>query len=315
MIRLALVCFVLVAPFTIHAQRISRSGYVEAYKDVAITEMKRSGVPASITLAQGILESDCGNSALAKKSNNHFGIKCHDWTGDKAYHDDDRKGECFRKYKSAGESFVDHSDFLTGRSRYSELFELKTTDYKGWAHGLKKAGYATDPHYARLLIKIIEEDELWRHDREISASSRSSSKTSSSASTKKPTRRNDDFVISPFNVHKIEYNNGVRYINVKEGDSFESISQEFGLQSWELYHYNDLDKNASLSESNQIYLQRKKNKAYRSHPQHTVKEGETLWSISHKYGVKLKKLRYYNHLGRDQEVNPGEVINLRKKKP
>ena len=315
MLRFGVVCWLIVWSQLSFSQRISRSEYVESNKDLAVKEMKRSGIPASITLAQGILESDCGNSTLAKKSNNHFGIKCHnEWKGEKVYHDDDHRNECFRKYNNVYDSFVDHSDFLTGKSRYADLFTLETTDYKGWANGLKKAGYATDPHYAARLIKIIEEEELWRYDSDQAKSTKGVNVKKSSSRSKKEVKRLDDFVISPFNAHKVEFNNGVRYVNVQDGDSFESISEEFNLQPWELYHYNDVDKNASISDFNQIYLQRKKNKAFKSHEQHKVKNGESLWSISHKYGVKKSRLLKYNHLNKGQEVEVGDVVFLRREK-
>ena len=147
------------------AGRMSREEYIEMYSDIAMKEMLRSGVPASITLAQGMLESDNGNSSLAKKSNNHFGIKCHnDWTGKKVHHDDDSRHECFRKYKTVYDSYVDHSDFLMNTSRYAFLFDLDVKDYRGWAKGLKKAGYATSRTYADMLIRIIEENDLHRYD-------------------------------------------------------------------------------------------------------------------------------------------------------
>ena len=146
--------------------RITREEYINTYKDIAISEMNRTGVPASIKLAQGMIETGNGNSRLATKGNNHFGIKCHNsWKGKKIHHDDDERGECFRKYKSPEESFLDHSDFLRGSVRYSFLFNLETTDYKGWARGLQKAGYATNPSYANSLIRIIEENELDHFDR------------------------------------------------------------------------------------------------------------------------------------------------------
>ena len=138
--------------------------YIRKYAPVAVREMYRSGVPASITLAQGLLESRYGQSDLAVKGNNHFGIKCHDWTGKKMYHDDDRRGECFRVYGTADESFSDHSDFLRYRDRYKSLFNNDVTDYKAWAHGLKKAGYATDPAYPSKLIKLIEDYHLDKYD-------------------------------------------------------------------------------------------------------------------------------------------------------
>ena len=147
--------------------RITNSQYIEAYAVTAMNEMRKSKIPASITLAQGILESGSGNGRLAKKANNHFGIKCHDWKGKRIYHDDDKKGECFRKYKEASESYKDHSEFLTTRRRYANLFQLDPYDYKAWARGLKKAGYATDPKYPKKLIHIIEKYKLYEYDEKV----------------------------------------------------------------------------------------------------------------------------------------------------
>ena len=166
-----LVLFLLIFSFQLSAQNMTRNEYVDKYKDEAIYQMKKYKIPASITLAQGILESGDGNSELAKKSNNHFGIKCHsDWEGDRVYHDDDKKNECFRKYNKVRDSFDDHSEFLL-RPRYASLFEYALTDYKSWAKGLKKAGYATNPNYAKHLIKIIEENELHKLDDEVEVES------------------------------------------------------------------------------------------------------------------------------------------------
>jgi hypothetical protein len=149
------------------SQNISRGEYIERYKGEAIIQMKKYNIPASITLAQAILESADGNSELAKKSNNHFGIKCHsNWGGEKAFHDDDESDECFRAYKNVEESFEDHSKFLL-KERYSDLFKLNIDDYKSWAKGLKKAGYATNPAYAKQLIRIIEDNNLSQFDKEI----------------------------------------------------------------------------------------------------------------------------------------------------
>lgn len=153
------------AMIPLHGQNLTRAQYIEKYKDIAIRQMNRHKIPASITLAQGCLESDNGNSSLARKANNHFGIKCHKgWLGGRYKHDDDSKGECFRRYDSAAESYADHSNFLTNRPRYASLFDLEITDYKAWAHGLKAAGYATDPKYAQLLINIIEDYKLYQYD-------------------------------------------------------------------------------------------------------------------------------------------------------
>lgn len=141
--------------------------YINTYAKIAKDEMVAYGIPASITLAQGILESGAGNGDLTRRANNHFGIKCHDWTGDRVYHDDDRLQECFRKYTYASESFRDHSEFLANRSRYAGLFKLRKEDYKGWAKGLKAAGYATDKKYPDKLISIIERYDLAEYDREV----------------------------------------------------------------------------------------------------------------------------------------------------
>ena len=292
----------------IEAQKISREEYIETYKDWAIQDMKKSGIPASIKLAQGILESSCGNSDLAKKSNNHFGIKCHnDWTGKKVYHDDDSKNECFRVYKDPLQSFEDHSTFLTTRSRYQKLFDFDPTDYKSWAKGLKECGYATNPQYPNMLIKIIEENELYLYDREGGEELRKNPQKH------KPITENAP-VVNPFSTREIKYNNGVKYIEVKKGDTFSSISKEFKLREWELPHYNDLSQGADISSMQIIYIQPKRNNAHPSHKKHTVKSGETMHSISHQYGMKLKKLYKFNNIPQGKEPKAGDTINLRKNK-
>jgi len=290
----------------IHAQAYRKNTtteYIDTYKDLAVKEMKRVGIPASITMAQGILESGNGNSTLARKSNNHFGIKCHsDWRGKRVYHDDDAKGECFRKYKTVYESYIDHSEFLVGKKRYASLFDLKVTDYKGWAKGLKKAGYATDPKYAHRLIKIIEDNKLHLLDE--------------NKYWKKPVGESgdDDFVITPYNTHIVKYNNGIKYIRVEDGDSFETVSEEFGLRPWELYHYNDLPNTADMQEYRYIYIQGKKGKAHKKHEFHIVKEGETLQYVSQKYGVRMSKLMKFNKLSADAKLEVGDTLHLRRKK-
>ena len=311
-LRYKFIAVVLFAVSVLSAQNnISREQYIEEYHKLAIKEMGRVGIPASITLAQGMLESGNGNSNLARKSNNHFGIKCHsDWNGKKVYHDDDRKGECFRKYKTVYQSYIDHSDFLTGKKRYASLFDLKMTDYKAWAKGLKKAGYATDPRYAHRLIDIIEENNLDRFDKGGTYVRKDSGRN-------KPIVRrsnNDNFTIDAFGAHQVKLNNGVKYVAVQEGDTFDKISNEFGLKDWELYSYNDLPQNADIREYKYIYLQPKRNKAHRRHSVHKVKEGETLRYISHKYGVKMSRLYRLNNMKEGDRVETGQVVNLRKRK-
>lgn len=281
------------------SDRMTRKEYVETYKDMAIHEMLRCGIPASITLAQGALESGDGNSTLAKRANNHFGIKCHnDWTGKKVYQDDDAKNECFRKYTSVEDSYRDHSDYLKAKSRYAFLFELDITDYKGWAKGLKKAGYATSPTYADKLIDIIEEFDLHRFDRNTDEV-----KTPRSRPTTHPDK------VPARNVME---RNRVKYVVAKAGDSYESITDEFGKMSWEIPDYNDLANPDSLVAGQIIYLQPKRNKAELGKNAHTVKEGETMYTISQLYAIKLPRLYLMNDMNPGTRPSVGTVLQLRK---
>ncbi|MAY83948.1 MAG: glycoside hydrolase [Flavobacteriales bacterium] len=288
--------------------RMSQADYIEKYKDEAIKEMRRSGVPASITLAQGILESGNGNSSLARKANNHFGIKCHsDWNGDTYIQDDDRKNECFRKYKHVLESYRDHSEFLK-KPRYAFLFELKPTDYKGWAHGLKKAGYATNPKYPRLLIDIIEKNELYQYDEGYKRKKHKDLAKDDEIETPiaKPSASSTSALI---NHHKVKvHENHIRYIETKEGDNFEDLAQEFNMGLWQFYKYNDL-KEGDAVPAGIIYLQPKRGRAQAD--SHTVAEGETLWDISQMHGIKMKKLLKRNGLEEGDKVKAGTVLKLR----
>lgn len=287
------------------SKRISRSEYINLYKDAAVEEMHRSGVPASITLSQGILESGDGNSPLARYANNHFGIKCHsEWTGKKYIQDDDAKDECFRSYKTALESFHDHSEFLKKR-RYAFLFELKPTDYKGWAKGLKKAGYATNPKYPQLLIDLIEKNQLHQYD----LNKPVKNKTHKNRSVKKPLAVKSIRKGS----HSVKtHQNNIRYIEVIPGDSFEKIADEFNMGEWQLYKYNDVEKGDELFESGILYLQPKRSKAKKNY--HTVKQGETMWDISQLHGIKLSKLYSRNKMSEKQLAQVGQKLYLRTNK-
>ncbi|MFP4619953.1 MAG: glucosaminidase domain-containing protein [Bacteroidales bacterium] len=288
----------------------SAQQYVNEYKDLAIQEMKRTGIPASITLAQGILESNYGNSRLATEGNNHFGIKCHsEWNGNKIYHDDDRRNECFRKYDDVYQSYKDHSRFLTSRKRYAFLFDYDPSDYKKWARGLKKAGYATSSTYASKLINLIERYELHQYD-----SNRSSGASASSSSDPSHLGDVDNYRISP-GKHKVRMRNRVDYIKVKEGDTFKSLNEELNLLPWELKKYNELDDGDNLEPGQVLYLQPKRNKAEKGYDTHIVKEDETMYSISQLYGIKLDKLYEKNHMEKGEEPETGQKIWLRKKKP
>ncbi len=297
-------------PFSVLAQpserTISKDTYIEMWKDEAIKQMVLYKIPASITLAQGILESAHGNSELAKYANNHFGIKCHDWTGETLHKDDDKSNECFRKYQDARESYEDHSKFLAHRSRYADLFKLEITDYKSWAHGLKKAGYATNPKYGDLLIDLIERHNLSQYD-----------VMETFVADNKPKEINQKVISSPvsistpsINIHQVQLKNKkTKYIVAKEGDTFYKISKEFDLALWQLYKYNEYSMEDILKVGDIVYLQPKKNKA--DEKSHTFKKGETMKTISQKYGIKLKKLYSLNDMELDTEPKIGTVLKLR----
>lgn len=290
---------------------------------MAISEMRRTGVPASITLAQGIIESDYGRSSLVTNANNHFGIKCHsDWTGDTYFHNDDTRNECFRKYKNPKDSFRDHSDFLVSGPRYDFLFDLKPTDYKAWAVGLKKAGYATNPDYAEMLIKKIEELGLFNYD----VNSTVSEAGKVVETVKEDTiQGNEEATVvqiqdtgnsaKPSGYSRILVRNRISYIIVKEGDTFKSLLDEFQLLRWELQKYNDLGPDFSIEPGQLLYLQPKRNFADAGNDYHIVKEGETIYQISQLYGIKLIKLQEMNRMDVGIEPVAGQKIWLRSIKP
>ncbi len=294
--------------------RITRGEYIDAWKAVAVDNMVQHGIPASITLAQGILESGDGNSELARKANNHFGIKCHsDWSGKRVYHDDDAKGECFRKYSDARESFSDHSQFLK-KKRYESLFELDITDYKGWAKGLKQCGYATNPKYADRLIEIIERNDLTRYDLEglalITGSPLAEKPQRSSRARAKRDREDAFATVDLTRQRAVDLSdNRIKYVKGRKGDTFESLADELGMMAWQFKKYNDFSKSHQIAEGERIYLQPKRNRAKAT--THLVEEGETLWEVSQRYGVKLKKLYKRNDLAPGTQPKPGTRLQLR----
>ncbi len=283
----------------------SRADYIDTYSDIVVKEMRRTGIPASIKMAQAILESGDGNSTLARRANNHFGIKCHDWTGRRIYHDDDERNECFRRYRNAEESFRDHSDFLTGRSRYAGLFELDLYDYKAWAKGLRQAGYATNPQYDMLLIRIIEENQLYLLDRG----------SGLPRERKQPVTAQREETYETTAASRIEVRNRSRYIIAEEGDTYESITREMDLMRWELSRYNDISRDHRIQPGDIIYLQPKRRRAERGNDKHVAGAGETMWVISQKYGVMLDRLLRRNHMQEGDEPSQGDTIYLRREKP
>ncbi len=275
--------------------------YIETYKSEAIKQMREHKIPASITLAQGLLESAAGNSPLAKQSNNHFGIKCGSpWLGPSVRHSDDRKNECFRVYKTVGESYEDHSKFLE-RERYSRLFSLSTRDYKAWARGLKACGYATSPTYADKLIAIIEAYDLHKYDLEL----------------------NDDFPvyipeepkidIPKLNVHRITTNNDVMCVVANQQDTWESIAKELSMPLTKLLKINEASESIPLKDGDFVYLEKKQTKAAKQYDGtwHKVQKGESMFSISQKYAVRLKNLYKMNFKDADYSPMPGDLLKVR----
>lgn len=295
---------------SLYVRADSRKDFIRQYKHIAIREMERTGIPASITLAQGILESGCGKSELAVQANNHFGIKCHDWRGDTYTMDDDEKNECFRKYKNAEQSWIDHSEFLLSRPRYAGLFKLKPTDYKAWAKGLKAAGYATNPQYAEMLIKIIEEEELYKYDHSGKHTDRHTPSITADEFAEQVAAQNRSEGSNYRN--REEMRNGIICIEAIPGDSFSKIASYYGIKVKKLLQYNDKD-NSELKAGDLVYLKKKKTRAARGYEFHRVKAGETLYDISQKYGVRIKNLIRNNYLSPDTPLIKGEKIYLRGK--
>lgn len=281
------VSFIMLISFSeIFSQNLTRKQYITKYSALAVKQMRQYKIPASITLAQGILESNNGNSKLAVKANNHFGIKCHGWEGKKIFEDDDKKNECFRKYKSPLESFKDHSLFLNKYSRYAFLFDYKITDYKSWARGLKKAGYATNKKYPELLIKIIEDNKLNIYDdKDVEI----------------------EFISEIRNIYM--HPNRIKYVKSENQDTYMTIAKDLNLKLWQLQKYNDSKETNILAEGTIVFIQPKRKKG--KVKIHTYNKNESLISISQFYGVKLKSLKKRNDLILKKGLNNGDKLRLR----
>jgi LysM repeat protein len=271
---------------SVFGQEISRKEYIEKYSSLAVKQMHQYKIPASITLAQGILESNNGNSRLAVKANNHFGIKCHGWEGKKIFADDDKKNECFRNYKNVLESFVDHSLFLNKYSRYEFLFDYKITDYKSWAKGLKKAGYATNSKYPELLIKIIEENKLYQFDRE---------------------KIDKNLISGKRNIYM--HPNKIKYVISQNQETYETIAKSLNIKLKQILKYNDDKKLSVLKVGTKVFIQPKRNRSKQR--SHVVNKGEDLRSISQTYGIKMKSLKKRNELILKNGLNNGDKLRLR----
>ncbi|WP_317125316.1 glucosaminidase domain-containing protein [Prevotella sp. OH937_COT-195] len=267
--------------------------YIKQYSGLAVEQMKLYRIPASITLAQGLIESGAGQSELARNGNNHFGIKCHDWQGRKVYHDDDLVGECFRAYDNVRQSYEDHSLFLVKGRRYRSLFSLSINDYRGWARGLKAAGYATNPSYAEILIRIIEQYRLHDFDK-------------GKVHHRRPIGTDEE----DFNVLVC---NGTPYVVVRSGDTFRTISDMTGVSVRRLAKYNEMPKNSVLKQGTPIYLQKKPkraSKAYRG-KYHEVRVGESMHSIAQLYAMRVETLYKINCLSPDYGIKAGDKLRIR----
>jgi len=284
--------------------------YIDEYYQLAQKQQQLHKIPSSIILAQGLLESGAGQSTLSKSSNNHFGIKCSDWQGEKTYHDDDEQGECFRKYSKVLDSYEDHSAFLVNRSRYSFLFNLKSTDYEGWAFGLKKAGYATDPTYAFKLISIIENYDLHKFDL-----NEKNTKIADYEQIATDNKRSNDVKsigsIVAFVSHEVKMVNRVKFVSSLKGDTYSSIAEEFNLSEMRIRQYNDVSLREQLQVNKRVFISAKKNKAPKECPSHRVRVGETMQSISQDYGIKVERLYELNGIPFEEGAQFGKVLILR----
>ena len=310
--------------------RQTKEEYILKYKHIAIDHMERYGIPASITLAQGILESDSGNSNLARKSNNHFGIKCKKgWTGDRVYHTDDAPDECFRKYDSVEESYQDHADFLDQSPRYDSLFAYSATDYRSWARGLKAAGYATAPDYAQRLTKLIEDNKLYLFDEAGGEKLYADHQKAENNITQEFTAQSSVEIPTPiegrvdpnnyrvaertFNGYSVYVNNKTHYIIARDGDTFSRIASTFALTEKTLRKYNEIDTKSTADpiEGEVIYIERKQTRWMGNVRKHTVRAGETLRSVAQDYAIQQKKLMRLNRMRKGSQLQVGQDIALK----
>ncbi len=331
--RVAFVCgltlgLVFVCASQMSAQSLNQSylDYIAKYRDLAIEQQRKHKIPASITMAQGILESAAGKSELAVKANNHFGVKCtSDWPGRTYRHDDETANECFRRYADVKDSYEDHSLFLK-RKRYESLFSLPIGDYKNWAYGLKACGYATDPKYPEKLIRLIELYDLnsLTFDKALVKSGIVNPNDTAIVETSHDDviafadqERTDDYETPAMDnvelggTHKSGHRNGVRYIVAKQGDTFESLAYQLNMYERTLRRYNDALDTRELEAGDLVYIYPKKCRADRKHPYCTVRKGDTAWGIAQKYGIKLSKLYKINGIPYGTPLTTVQRLDLR----
>ena len=309
--KLIFIITVIILSSNLFAQKISPDEYIHTYCNMAVAEMKRSGIPASVTLAQGILETECGNSELVKKSNNHFGIKCKStWTGESVSHTDDAPNECFRKYNNPADSYKDHSDYLKTSPRYAALFQLASSDYKGWAYGLKKAGYATNPQYPQIVISNIEKYNLQQYD------NLTEKDLDDIAINKITTAQKLEVQNFAVNITAIENSiklknkiNGLKALMAPKGSSLLVIASKANIDLGKLLEFNDLSTEGLINDEQVIYLEKKPKQGNRDF--YIVLQIETLYDISQNNAIQLKYLLQFNNMDVNQTVQKGTKIKLR----
>jgi LysM repeat protein len=315
--KLSIVTTLLLLTGFLHAQKITPEQYINTYKNLAISEMKRTGIPASVTLAQGLLETECGNSELVQKSNNHFGIKCKStWTGESVTHTDDAPNECFRKYNKPEESYRDHSDYLSTSPRYASLFKLDAADYRGWCYGLKKCGYATNPRYPQILMGNIEKYNLQQFD-----SGDTAAELETFADAKVIDQNSNEvktFTIAPVSYDekaidnslkgKVSFNK-LKALFANKGTSLLAIATRADIPLVKLLEYNDLKTDGLLKDDQWIYLEKKPKEGNRDY--YVALQTETLYDISQNNGVQLQSLMQLNNMTENETVSKGRKIRLR----
>jgi hypothetical protein len=322
-----LLFFMLLLPLSLMAQKITVEEYIETYKDIAMSEMRNHKIPASITLAQGIIESGAGNSALAREAKNHFGIKCHkEWKGKTYTMDDDEKDECFRVYKNAEESFRDHSEFLTSRPRYADLFKLDIMDYRAWANGLKAAGYATNPAYATMLINRIELNKLYLYDqlamgkineneaeKQIESEEENTSEDIELELAYSPVDKSAfELVDMTANKRFIYENNGVRFLYAKEGETPESLSKELRIRKRQLCQYNLVKRPDEMvfHHGDVVYLGKLRNNN-RKVKKYVAEGNESVRDLALRFAVQPERIIKMNKLENGKTLKAGQKIRLR----
>ncbi|MEG1611714.1 MAG: glucosaminidase domain-containing protein [Alistipes sp.] len=309
--------------------QLTKEEYIDRYKSIAVSQMERYGIPASITMAQGILESNSGNSWLSRQSNNHFGIKCKkNWEGERIYYDDDAKGECFRSYPTVEASYYDHAIFLDSQPRYDSLFVYSTSDYKSWARGLKAAGYATAPDYAQRLVKIIEDNQLYLLDapngEQLYAQARghkgltpeewfAGQSNMEHVATTETAIDPDNYrvTINAHNGYNVYQTNNVHYVLAKENDTFENIGRKFRVSAKNLRKFNDLRANEQPLTGEVVYIERKKKRWEGNAIVHTARQGETAYAVGQFYAIRTRSIEKLNKLDEQSVMEMGTKIKIR----